>query len=157
MVEQRRPAINNADSIAGHVIYMPKFIVSLYLITSSPVFACIASENFDIYFSRDSSHISNAEIVRIAKWTIDQKLNYANHLTKETTLISGHAEASEPEALALAQSRLQTAYALLEQLGFLRGTIKKSARVYSHGDVDNGRRVEISFLPDCPNKCCDGK
>ncbi|WP_317161436.1 hypothetical protein [Burkholderia cenocepacia] len=157
MVEQRRPAINNADSIAGHVIYMPKFIIGLCLITSSPAFACIASENLDIYFSRDSSHISNAEIVRIAKWTIDQKLNYANHLTKETTLISGHAEESEPEALALAQSRLQTAYALLEQLGFLRGTIKKSARVYSHGDVDNGRRVEISFLPDCPNKCCDGK
>ncbi|AKL99895.1 hypothetical protein [Burkholderia pyrrocinia] len=136
---------------------MLKFILCLIPLISNPVFACIASENFDIYFSRDSSHISNAEIVRIAKWTADQKLNYANHLAKETTLISGHAEESESEALALAQSRLQTAYALLEQLGFLRGTIKKSARVYSHGDVDNGRRVEISFLPDCPNKCCDGK
>lgn len=136
---------------------MPKFIISLFLITSSPTFACIASENFDIYFLPNSSHISNSEIARIEKWAIDQKINYANHLTKETTLISGHAEESEPGALALAQSRLQTAYALLEELGFLRGTIKKSARVYSHGDVDNGRRVEISFLPDCPNKCCDGE
>jgi hypothetical protein len=136
---------------------MLKFILGISLLTSNPVFACIASENFDIYFSRDSSHISNSEIVRIAKWVADQKINYANHLTKETTLISGHAEESEPEAPGLAQSRLQTAYALLEELGFLRGTIKKSARVYSHGDVDNGRRVEISFLPDCPNKCCDGK
>ncbi|MDN7701495.1 MULTISPECIES: hypothetical protein [Burkholderia] len=136
---------------------MLKFIVCLSLLTSNPAFACIASENFDIYFSRDSSYISNSEIVRIAKWVVDQKLNYANHLTKETTLISGHAEESEPEALALAQSRLQTAYALLEQLGFLRGTINKSTSVYSQRDVDNGRRVEISFLPDCPNKCCDGK
>ncbi|VWD48976.1 hypothetical protein [Burkholderia contaminans] len=136
---------------------MLKFILGISLLTSNPAFACIASENFDIYFSRDSSHISNSEIVRIAKWVADQKINYANHLTKETTLISGHAEESEPEAPALAQSRLQTAYALLEELGFLRGTIKKSARVYSHGDVGNGRRVEISFLPDCPNKCCDGK
>ena len=136
---------------------MLKFILGLSLLTSNPAFACIASENFDIYFSRDSSHISNSEIARIAKWAADQKIHYANHLTKETTLISGHAEESERRALALAQSRMQTAYALLEQLGFLRGTIKTSARVYSHGDVDNGRRVEISFLPDCPNKCCDGK
>ncbi|WP_423391267.1 hypothetical protein [Burkholderia sp. LMG 21824] len=136
---------------------MLKLILSLSLLTANPAFACIASENFDIYFSIDSSHISNSEIARIAKWAADQKVYYANHFTKETTLISGHAEESERSALALAQSRMQTAYALLEQLGFLRGTIKTSARVYSHGDVDNGRRVEISFLPDCPNKCCDGK
>ena len=143
--------------LQGTSFTMLKFIVCLSLLTSNPAFACIASENFDIYFSRDSSYISNSEIVRIAKWVADQKLNYANHLTKETTLISGHAEESEPAALALAQSRLQTAYALLEQLGFLRGTINKSTSVYSQRDVDNGRRVEISFLPDCPNKCCDGK
>ncbi|WP_269503820.1 hypothetical protein [Burkholderia sp. IMCC1007] len=136
---------------------MFKFILTLTLLASNPTFACIASENVDIYFSRDSSHISNSEIVRIAKWTTDQKINYAQHFTKETTLISGHAEEGEQSALALAQSRMQTAHALLEQLGFLRGTIKTSARIYSHGDVDNGRRVEISFLPDCPNKCCDGK
>jgi len=136
---------------------MLKFLLGLCLLTSSPAFACIASENFDIYFSPDSSHISNSEIARIAKWAAEQKINYANHVTKETTLISGHADEGEQRALSLAQSRMQTAYALLEQLGFLRGTIKTSARVYSHGDVDNGRRVEISFLPDCPNKCCDGK
>ncbi|AOJ30115.1 hypothetical protein [Burkholderia metallica] len=136
---------------------MLKFTLTLSLLTSNPAFSCIASENFDIYFSRDSSSISNAEIARIAKWTADQKISYANHFAKETTLISGHAEESEQRAPALAQSRMQAAYALLEQLDFLRGTIKTSARVYSHGDVDDGRRVEISFLPDCPNKCCDGK
>lgn len=135
---------------------MLKFIFSLSLLASNPVFACIASENFDIYFPRDSSLLSNSEIVRIAKWATDQKITYANHFSKETTLISGHAEEGEQGALALAQSRMQAAYALLEQLGFLRGTIKTSARIYSHGDVENGRRVEISFLPDCPNKCCDG-
>lgn len=127
---------------------MPKFIVSLCLITSSPAFACIASENFDIYFLPNSSHISNAEVARIAKWTADQKLNYANPLTKKTTLISGHAEKSEPGALALAQSRLQAAYALLEQLGFLRGTIKKSARVYSHGAT--WTMGGVWKFPSCP-------
>ncbi|MBN3826469.1 hypothetical protein G3O00_22955 [Burkholderia sp. Ac-20384] len=123
---------------------------------SNSVFSCVASENFDIYFQRNVSTISNSEIVRVAQWVVDQKIAYANHATKETTLISGHAEEGERGAKALAQSRLQVGRVLLEQLGFLRGTIRASARVYSHGDVDNGRRVEISFLPDCPNKCCTG-
>lgn len=136
---------------------MHKLIFFLLLVVCNSAFACIASENFDIYFNRDDATISNSEVVRIANWVADQKIAYANHTTKETTLISGHAEENEHGAQALAQSRLQVGRALLEQLGFLRGTIRASARVYSHADVDNGRRVEISFLPDCPNKCCTGK
>jgi len=136
---------------------MHKFIIVLFLAASNSAFACIASENFDIYFNRDDATISNSEIMRVANWVADQKIAYANHTTKETTLISGHAEEDEHGAQTLAQSRLQAGRALLEHLGFLRGTIRASARVYSHGDVDNGRRVEISFLPDCPNKCCTGK
>ncbi|MDR6498022.1 hypothetical protein J2785_001165 [Burkholderia ambifaria] len=136
---------------------MHKFMLGILLAASNSAFACIASENFDIYFDRNDATISNSEVVRIANWVADQRITYANHTTKEVTLISGHAEEDELGAQALAQSRLQVGRALLEQLGFLRGTIRASARVYSHGDVDNGRRVEISFLPDCPNKCCTGK
>ncbi|MCA7967193.1 hypothetical protein [Burkholderia cenocepacia] len=134
-----------------------KLIAGLCVVTSSHASACVASENFDIHFPKESSYVSNSEIVRTANWAADQKIAYARHVTKETTLISGHTEESEQSALPFAQSRMQTAYALLKQVGFLRGTIKTSARVYSHGDVDNGRRVEISFLPDCPNKCCADK
>ena len=134
-----------------------KLIAGLCVVTSSHASACVASENFDIHFPKESSYVSNSEIVRTANWAADQKIAYARHVTKETTLISGHTEESEQSALPLAQSRMQTAYALLKQFGFLRGTIKTSARVDSHGDVDNGRRVEISFLPDCPNKCCEDK
>ncbi|ORT83353.1 hypothetical protein B7G54_23790 [Burkholderia puraquae] len=134
-----------------------KLIAGLCVVASSHASACVASENFDIHFPKNSSYVSNSEIVRTANWTADQKIAYARHVTKETTLISGHAEESEQNALPLAQSRMQAAYALLKQFGFLRGTVKTSARVYSHGDVDNGRRVEISFLPDCPNKCCEDK
>ncbi|MCA8293513.1 hypothetical protein LGN19_06885 [Burkholderia sp. AU30198] len=133
-----------------------KFIFVLLVVVSNPAISCIASENLDIYFQRNVSTISNAEIVRVAQWVVDQKIAYASHAAKETTLISGHAEEGERGAKALAQARLQVGRVLLEQLGFLRGTIQASARVYSHGDVDNGRRVEISFLPDCPNKCCTG-
>ena len=84
------------------------------------------------------------------------KINYANHLTKETTLISGHAEESEPGALALAQSRLQTAYALLEELGFTRDHQEERPRLFAW------RRGQWTacgnFLPArLPNKCCDGE
>ncbi|UVE68747.1 hypothetical protein L2Y90_18425 [Burkholderia pyrrocinia] len=136
---------------------MHKLILGILLAASNSAFACIASENLDIHFDKNDVSISNSEVVRVANWVADQKIAYANHATKETTLISGHAEEDEHGAQALAQSRLQVGRALLEQLGFLRGTIRASARVYSHADVDNGRRVEISFLPDCPNKCCTGK
>ncbi|HIH2745674.1 hypothetical protein L3V59_24515 [Burkholderia aenigmatica] len=133
-----------------------RFLFGLLIAVSNPAFSCVASENIDIYFQRNVAAISDSEIVRVAKWVVDQKIAYAHHATAETTLISGHAEEGERGAPALAQSRLQVGKALLEQLGFLRGTIQASARVYSHGDVDNGQRVEISFLPDCPNKCCTG-
>ncbi|MCA8155079.1 hypothetical protein DF044_31595 [Burkholderia contaminans] len=133
---------------------MHKLIPAVLVAISNSSFACIAGENIDIYFQVGSAVVSNSEVVRIANWVADQKIGYASHAAKETTLIGGHAEESEHGAQALAQSRLQTGRALLEQLGFLRGTVQASARVYLRGDVDNGRRVEISFLPDCPNKCC---
>ncbi|WP_080423389.1 OmpA family protein [Burkholderia ubonensis] len=136
---------------------MRKFIISFCLIISSPAFACTASENFDIYFPVNSAIVSNAEIVRLANWVIDQKNTYVNHTTNEETLVSGHAEESEHQAQQLAQLRLEAGRTLLEQLGFLRGNVKTSARLYSRRDVENGRRVEISFEPDCPNKCCTGQ
>ncbi|WP_174932756.1 hypothetical protein [Burkholderia lata] len=133
---------------------MHKLILAVLIAISNSSFACIASENIDIYFQEGSAVVSNSEVVRTANWVADQKIVYAGHAAKETTLIGGHAEDGEHRAQALAQSRLQAGHALLEQLGFLRGTIQASTRVYLRGDVDNGRRVEISFLPDCPNKCC---
>ncbi|MGZ2744035.1 hypothetical protein [Burkholderia stagnalis] len=136
---------------------MHKYILSLLFALSNSAFACTASENFDIYFPENSVVVPNTEIVRLTNWVIDQKVTYVNHTTGEETLVSGHAEEGEQHAPKLAQSRLEVGRALLEQLGFLRGTVKTSARVYAHGDVDNGRRVEISFEPDCPNKCCTGR
>ncbi|KAG8150716.1 hypothetical protein [Burkholderia catarinensis] len=135
---------------------MHKIIIGLLLVASNSTFACTASENFDIYFDINSSVIQNSEVVRVANRVADIKNYYANHATGEATLISGHAEESERLPQELAKSRLQAGRELLEQLGFLRGTVRASTRVYSHDDVDNGRRVEISFLPDCPNKCCTG-
>jgi hypothetical protein len=136
---------------------MRKFFVIFSMLISGHVFACMPGENFDIYFLPDSAVIPADEVLRLAKWVADQKITYANHTTKETTLVSGHAEESEQNPEELARARLIAGKAVLEQFGFLRGTVKTSARVYSKSDVENGRRVEISFEPDCPNKCCTGQ
>lgn len=135
---------------------MRKFIIASLLVVSNSAFACIASENIDIYFDENNSSISNSEVVRVASWVVEQKIYYANHATEENTFISGHAEEAEHMPKDLAKARLQAGYDLLKKLHFLRGAVRASARVYSHHDVDNGRRVEISFLPECPNKCCTG-
>lgn len=135
---------------------MRRVALSFCVLASSSAFGCSASENFDIYFPKDSAIAPNEEIVRLASWAANQKMAYASHVTGEETLISGHAEEDERHPQILAEARLKAGRALLEQFGFLRGTVKTSARVYSHRDVENGRRVEISFEPDCPNKCCTG-
>lgn len=136
---------------------MRKIIIGYFLIFSGSAFSCTASENFDIYFPENSASVPSSEIIRLANWVVDQKIAYANHVTKENTLVSGHAEESERQPQRLALSRLEAGRVLLEQLDFLRGTVKTSAHVYSHQYVNNGRRVEISFEPDCPNKCCAGQ
>ncbi|WP_080422937.1 hypothetical protein [Burkholderia ubonensis] len=136
---------------------MGKTIAVLCLLGSGSSFACTASENFDIYFSRNSASVPSEEVIRLARWVIDKNIAYANHKTKEVTLVSGHAEEDECRPRELAKLRLEAGKALLEQFRFLRGDVKTSVRVYAHRDVDNGRRVEISFEPDCPNKCCTGE
>ncbi|WP_085483161.1 hypothetical protein [Paraburkholderia susongensis] len=136
---------------------MRKLYVILSVLISGHVFACMPGENFDIHFPPNSAVIPVDEVLRLAKWVADQKITYANHKTEETTLVSGHAEEREQNPTQLAQARLIAGKAILDQFGFLRGTVKTSSRVYSKDDVENGRRVEISFEPDCPNKCCTGQ
>ncbi|WP_088509868.1 hypothetical protein [Burkholderia ubonensis] len=139
------------------LLVLNKIIAVLCLLGSGSSFACTASENFDIYFSRNSASVPSEEIIRLASWVIDKKIAYANHKTKEVTLVSGHAEEGERRPQELARLRLEAGKALLEQFRFLRGDVKTSVRVYMRQGVDNGRRVEISFEPDCPNKCCTGE
>ncbi|NIF51310.1 hypothetical protein [Burkholderia sp. Ax-1724] len=133
---------------------MHKLYAILSMLISGSVFACMPGENFDIYFPPDSAIIPADEVLRLVNWVADQKITYANHKTKEITWVSGHAEERERNPAQLAQARLIAGRAVLDQFGFLRGTVKASSRVYSKNDVENGRRVEISFEPDCPNKCC---
>jgi hypothetical protein len=129
----------------------------LLIALCASAYACVPSENFDIYFSTNSSEIPASEVLRLANWAADQRIVYADHVTSEITQISGHAEERERDPARLASARLAVGRSLLQQLGFLRGTIDSGTHVYANKYVKDGRRVEISFLPDCPNKCCTAK
>jgi hypothetical protein len=131
-----------------------KSSIAFLIALSGSAVACVPSENFDIYFSTDSSEISSSEVLRLADWVVDQKLAYATHVTGEMTQISGHAEERERDPKKLAEARLAAGRSLLRELDFLRGEVDSGTSVYTTKYVENGKRVEISFLPDCPNKCC---
>jgi len=131
-----------------------KALSSLLFIAWTGALACVPSENFDIYFNANSGDVPTAEVLRLAKWVAKQKAAYANHVTKEMTQVSGHAETTEHDPQGLAQARLAAGKRLLAQLGFLRGDVETDTHIYEPARLINGKRVEISFLPECPNVCC---
>lgn len=132
-----------------------KYLVLALSLSASQAFACVASENIDLYFAQNSTRLSNAEILRLAHWVADQKVTYERHQTEEATALSGHADSTERDASATAKARMQLGEQLLVNMGFTKAPIRTSTRVYNKGDVENGRRIEISFEPQCPNKCCN--
>jgi len=131
-----------------------KAVSSLLLAASTGVLACVPSENFDIYFNQDSAEVPTAEVLRLAGWVAKQQLAYAQHVTKEITQISGHAETTERDPQRLAEARLVAGKRLLTQLGFVRGEVETDTHIYEHSRLTSGKRVEVSFLPECPNVCC---
>ena len=132
-----------------------KYLALALLLSAPQAFACVASENIDLYFVQNSTQLSNSEIVRLAHWVADQKVTYERHQTEEATPLSGHADSTERDASATAKARMLLGKQLLMNMGFIKAPIRTSARVYNKGDVENGRRIEISFEPQCPNRCCN--
>jgi len=132
-----------------------KYLLLALSLSASQAFACVASENIDLYFAQNSTQLSNSEIVRLAHWVADQKVAYERHQTEEVTALSGHADSTERDPSATAKARMLLGEQLLVNMGFTKTPIHTSARVYNRGDVENGRRIEISFEPQCPNKCCN--
>ncbi|SAL59947.1 hypothetical protein AWB69_06638 [Caballeronia udeis] len=132
-----------------------KYFVLALSLTAFQAFACVASENIDLYFAQNSAQLPNSEIVRLAHWVADQKVTYERHQSEEATALSGHADSTERDASATARARMLLGEQLLVNMGFTKAPIHTSTRVYNKGDVENGRRIEISFEPQCPNKCCN--
>jgi hypothetical protein len=132
-----------------------KYLVVALSLNATQAFACVASENIDLYFAQNSTQLSNSEILRLADWVADQKVTYQRHQTEDAIALSGHADSAERNAGETAKARMQLGMQLLVNMGFIKESIHTSARVYNKGDVENGRRIEISFEPQCPNKCCN--
>jgi len=121
------------------------------MLSTQIAFACVPSRNVDIYFAFDSAEISAAEFRRLADWALEQRKNYPN---QQAIYLDGYAEEVESAPRALARRRASEVERLLVQLRFNSIPMETSAAVYRTGDVSNGKRVEVSLLPACPNDCC---
>jgi len=121
---------------------------------TSGAFACSPVRTLDISFERNSAKIPGNELVKLANWAIDLQLKYPN---LDRTSIGGLAEANEKEPRALAEQRAENVRQILFTLGFGRAPIDVDARLYAAHHIDgmteDGRRVEIDFLPGCPHEC----
>lgn len=125
----------------------------LALLCTGAVHACMPGQNFDVYFSPDSAVVSAPEILRLANWTAEQRIKYPK---QEVFQIDGRAEEREHNARPLAKARLQAVASILKRQRFNQIPMEEHTGIYRSGDVENGRRVEISVLPACPNPCCTG-
>lgn len=126
-------------------------LAAFLLLSAHAAYACMPGQNFDVHFSSDSATVSASEILRLANWIVDQRIKYP---TQEVFQIDGRAEDREHNAHTLAKARLQAVVSILEAQHFNQVPMDEHYGVYRSGDVENGKRVEISILPVCPNSCC---
>ncbi|UEP27301.1 MULTISPECIES: hypothetical protein [unclassified Burkholderia] len=121
---------------------------------SAGTFACSPVHTLDVSFGRDSAKLPGDELIKLANWAIDLQLKYPN---LDRTSVGGLAEADERQPRVLAQQRAESIKGLLITLGLGRAPIDVDARLYKphhlNGLPDNGRRVEVDFLPGCPHEC----
>lgn len=127
------------------------FTLALNWSIAGSVLACTAGKNVDVYFSPGSGVPPSAEVRRLAFWVAEQR---ASVPTQQALEMSGYAESTEPKARELARLRLEAVQRLLTGWHFDQVPISTHYGVYPAGTVQNGRRVEISLLPACPNDCC---
>ncbi len=113
--------------------------------------ACMPGKNIDVYFPSNSSAVTASEMLRLGSWMVDQRLRYPK---QQAIIVSGYAEEREHNAKSLAEMRLHAVTAILTERGFNQVSIQEHSGVYKSDDVKNGRRVEITMLPACPNDCC---
>ncbi|MBN3817088.1 hypothetical protein G3N57_10925 [Paraburkholderia sp. Se-20369] len=121
---------------------------------STGAFACSPVHSLDVLFEKNSASMSGHEILRLANWATDMQLKYSS---LDRTSVGGLADANEKDPHALAEQRAESVKRLLTTLGLGRAPIDVDARLYrsSHlkGIRENGKRVEIDFLPGCPHEC----
>ena len=113
--------------------------------------ACMPGKNIDVYFASNSSVVTASEMLRLANWMVDQRIKYPR---QKAITAGGYAEEGERSPKSLAAERLHAVARTLKATNFNQVPVQEHFGVYRPGDVSNGRRVEISLLPACPDECC---
>ncbi|WP_230956987.1 hypothetical protein [Burkholderia stagnalis] len=140
-----------------------KFVTAITLVLSCAhtAFACDGPSNmpgwdFDVRFDNNSSDLSTSELAKLSVWSNDMRNRFP---IIDVVSVVGLAEPTERSAQKLAHRRAANVKGALDQF-LIRGERNSMiARIYklpfpaSEFD-DNGRRVEITFGPGCPNHCC---
>ena len=129
--------------------------------TTSAALACSPLKVIGLYFERDSSKVSAAQVARLANWMADLRERYANH---EAIYVGASTEPGEraPGSLGMERAR-NVARVLRENLQFPAAKIDLPNRSYveepapasmKKWDKSQGvRGVQLDFLPACPHEC----
>ncbi|WP_083383887.1 hypothetical protein [Cupriavidus sp. USMAHM13] len=128
--------------------YLPLVLACSF---ANPALACLPGKHFDLYFSAGSVVPSATEVRRLALWVAELRRDVP---AQQVFAMSGYADSAEPRAHELSRLRLDAVHRLLTGWRFNQVPIATHYGVYPAGTVSNGKRVEISLLPACPNDCC---
>lgn len=144
--------------IAFLVTKLCGWILALFCVSA---LACEGPQNLpgqyiDVSFDRASSVLSNAQILKLANWSLDIRSRFN---IVESLSVIGLAERSEQNPPQLAKDRAEAVSRSLAQLGIQSTKEDVSGQVYKPRDPpsaydEGGRRVEVSLGPGCPNNCC---
>lgn len=134
---------------------------TLALLATPAAHACSPIKVIGVYFERDSSTVSAAQMLRLANWMSDLRQRYPNH---EAIYIGASTEPGEQAPNRLGMERANgVARVLRETLQFAgekidlpdRSHVMAPASAYlKKFDNSQGvRGVQLDFLPACPHEC----
>ncbi|VXC53987.1 conserved exported hypothetical protein [Burkholderia sp. 8Y] len=139
-----------------------KFIgLLLSAFCSSALAACQGPQNLpgqyiDVTFEKNSSAISNSQLVALASWSLDIRARFP---ISDSLSVIGLAERFEHNPQQLGKARADQVHATLHRLGIKSEKEDVVGRIYIPRDPpslydEHGQRVEVTFSPGCPSDCC---
>jgi len=151
------------DMSYGEIKVKGIVVASILLLSISRAFACSGSQNqpgqtIDIEFTKNSSFIDGKNMLALANWSVDLRIKYQ---LLESSSIVGFADEKEKNSLVLAKDRANNVSRLLDSFGIHASSASIIGKIYkpmlpNSKYEPTGTRAEVTLVPGCPNKCCDG-
>lgn len=106
-------------------------------------------------FQKNSIDLTGAELSRLSAWAADMR----QFRFTDGILVRGLAEPSETKPRELSEKRAAKVWVALQQFGLHSTSLSVYGRVYEESkprsfSEPGGRRVEVTYIPGCPNNCC---